>query len=73
MIILIIVTILIGVIGVSLGFIFEYIVWNKGICKSNNIQWEYFGSDSQGGRGYRAGEFVCWISYPFIDNKRSKK
>ncbi len=42
-------------------------LWNGGICKKNGRSWEYFDTDSQGGRGYQAGGQTCWISYPQID------
>lgn len=28
-------------------------IWNKGICRECNSEWEYFDTDSQGGRGYK--------------------
>ena len=37
--------------------------WNKGICASNGMPWKYFGTDSQGGRGYKAGDKIFWASY----------
>ena len=37
--------------------------WNNGICRNNGLPWEYFDTDSQGGRGYRAGEAYCWQTY----------
>lgn len=30
--------------------------WNNGICRRNGLPWEQFDTDSQGGRGYKAGE-----------------
>ena len=41
--------------------------WNNGICADNGLPWERFDTDSQGGRGYKAGEFTIWVSYPGIE------
>lgn len=41
--------------------------WNGGICIYNGLRWERFDTDSQGARGYKAGEYVMWISWPFVD------
>ena len=49
------------------GSISERRRFNNGVCKSNGIKWEYFDTDSQGGRGYIAGDEVCWVSWPGID------
>jgi hypothetical protein len=37
--------------------------WNKGFCRENGLPWEYFDTDSQGGRGYVAGNIYCWQSW----------
>ena len=37
--------------------------WNDGICKKNGLPWIQFDTDSQGGRGYRAGDVYCWQSW----------
>lgn len=54
-----------------LGFIFifgyrnEKKLWNNGFCMSCKNEWEYFDTDSQGGRGYKCRCGGCiWISYP---------
>jgi len=52
------------------GSIFERREWNGGICRENGLPWKYFDTDSQGGRGYKAGDRYCWISYPGIDTKQ---
>ena len=52
-----------------IGPITERRTWNKGICKENGIKWVYFDTDSQGGRGYKAGNIKCWISWPRVDCK----
>lgn len=48
--------------------------WNDGICRENGQRWRIFDVDSQGGRGYKAGEGetqrVCWISWPGVDRNR---
>mgnify|MGYP003121001119 CR=1 FL=1 len=44
-------------------------IWNNGVCKDNGKEWVLFDMDSQGGRGYRAGNYMCWISWS-VDNKR---
>jgi len=41
--------------------------WNGGTCLYNGKKWEYFDTDSQGGRGYRAGDYTIWISWPCVD------
>jgi len=41
----------------------ERVEWNNGICKENGWPWEYFDTDSQGGRGYRADDIYCWQSW----------
>jgi len=41
--------------------------WNDGVCRDNSVKWETFDMDSQGGRGYKAGDCYCWISWPGID------
>jgi len=45
----------------------EKSTWNNGICKENGLPWNHFDTDSQGGRGYKAGDRMCWISWPYID------
>lgn len=41
--------------------------WNGGVCADNGLRWEQFDTDSQGGRGYKAGARYTWISYPGVD------
>lgn len=50
------------------GSISERRKWNDGICKENGETWVLFDRDSQGGRGYKAGDYTCWISWPMIDS-----
>lgn len=45
--------------------------WNGGICRATGEPWIYFDTDSQGGRGYKSGEHVTWISWPGIDGRTS--
>ena len=45
----------------------EFRIWNKGICEENNLPWIHFDTDSQGGRGYKAGDRYCWITCPWVD------
>jgi len=52
-----------------LGSISERRRWNSGICKENGLPWVHFDTDSQGGRGYKAGNCSCWISWPYIDGR----
>lgn len=43
--------------------------WNNGKCNCGS-NWEYFDTDSQGGRGYlcrKCGKFI-WISYSVDKN-----
>jgi hypothetical protein len=42
----------------------EYKTWNKGVCRKNGLPWVFQDQDSQGGRLYRAGEEITWISWP---------
>lgn len=44
-------------------------IWNDGICAENGLPWTHFDNDSQGGRGYKAGDQTCWISWPEIDKR----
>ena len=44
--------------------------WNNGICAKNGLPWVGFDVDSHGGRGYSAGDEVCWISYPGVDRRK---
>lgn len=53
----------------SMAFYFEYRQWNHGVCRKNGMNWRQFDTDSQGGRGYRAGDEICWISWPGIDGR----
>ena len=46
------------------GSISERRKWNSGTCKDNGRPWVLFDRDSQGGRGYKAGDITCWISWP---------
>lgn len=60
--------VLCGMLCVGLfGSVSERREWNGGICKRNGIPWQYFDTDSQGGRGYKAGDCAIWISWPGID------
>lgn len=51
------------------GYRSERRVWHGGICKETGRPWEYFDTDSQGGRGYKSGDYCCWISWPGIDKQ----
>ncbi len=51
----------------SIAWFIDILSWNRGICKENGLSWEYFDTDSQGGRGYKAGDYTTWISWPFVD------
>ena len=49
--------------------------FNNGECPECKLRWNFFDSDSQGGRGYdckRCGKTI-WISWPFIDDKFLKE
>lgn len=59
--------ILLFLVGSLFGSISERLEYNNGICKKNELQWKYFDTDSQGGRGYKAGDQICWVSWPMID------
>ena len=54
------------------SYIYEYRSWNGGFCRENGYPWEYFATDSQGGRGYISGRGTdrrryLWVSIPRID------
>ena len=51
------------------GFLAERRNYNNGICRRNGEPWQYFDTDSQGGRGYKSGEYVTWVSWPGIDGR----
>ena len=53
-----------------LGYRSEKKAWNKGICRENGLPWKRFDTDSQGGRGYNAGDQYCWISWPGVDGDK---
>lgn len=57
---LLIIPILIACLYVSIN---ERKRWNNGICKENGLHWEYFDTDSQGGKGYKAGDVYTWFSW----------
>ena len=54
-----------GVIATGL----ERMEWNHGICRETGEPWEYFDTDSQGGRGYKSGDYCVWISSPGIEKR----
>lgn len=60
---LIVLAVAIGVAGIPFGYYLDKRAWNKGVCKKNGIDWEYFDTDSQGGRGYKAGDQYIFVSY----------
>lgn len=47
-----------------IGYFLERRAWNGGTCALNGLPWIHFDNDSQGGRGYKAGEVRIWISWP---------
>ena len=53
--------------GGILAYSYEKKAWNNGTCQETGQKWKYFDTDSQGGRGYKSGECVVWVSYPGID------
>lgn len=53
------------------AWILEIVRWNSGICPQTGHPWILFDNDSQGGRGYKSGEHVLWISYPFVDKAKA--
>lgn len=52
------------ILGGIWGYTSERKRWNLGVCRENGIPWERFDTDSQGGRGYVAGDIYTWISWP---------
>jgi tRNA(Ile2) C34 agmatinyltransferase TiaS len=59
--------------GALITYIFEYITFNNGKCSCGGL-FEYFDTDSQGGRGYSCKKChkTLWISY-FVDKKYVKE
>jgi hypothetical protein len=55
------------------GYFYEKKRWNNGICPQTGKPWECFDVDSQGGRGYKSGDFSIWISFPGLDRVRAIK
>lgn len=58
--------IIIAIIGVCAltGYLLNRREWNGGVCRKNGLRWQHFDTDSQGGRGYVAGDQYCWIGWP---------
>ena len=54
---------LFGLCGGAWCYRHEKKVWNSGVCRENGEPWVLFDRDSQGGRGYVAGDIRCWISW----------
>lgn len=52
------------IIGGVWAYFYEKKIWNNGICRQTGDKWIFFDIDSQGGRGYKSGDYYCWISYP---------
>jgi hypothetical protein len=50
-------------IGIVFVIVREKVQWNRGICRVNGKAWKRFDTDSQGGKGYLAGEEVLWLSW----------
>jgi hypothetical protein len=45
--------------------------WNGGVCRVSGREWQYFDTDSQGGRGYMDKDGnTAWISWPLVDRQR---
>ena len=58
-----------------LACFFETRCWNRGRCRDHNERWNYFDTDSQGGRGYKCARdplvgprCMAWISWPGVDS-----
>ena len=60
--------VLVSTVGISA----DALDWNHGVCKKNGLPWKSFDMDSQGGRGYNAGDETIWISWP-VDHNFTKK
>ena len=54
-----------------IGIHFERKWFNGGICPECGTRLEYFGSDSQGGRGYLCEKcgYHTWVSWNTVDKK----
>jgi hypothetical protein len=61
-----------GIVLCALGVLHEYREWNGGFCKETGEPWEYFDTDSQGGRGYKSSTQTIWVSWP-VDKRRKQK
>ena len=45
-------------------------LWNGGHCRKCGHSWEYFDTDSQGGRGYWCkNRHTVWVSWPGVDRR----
>lgn len=66
LLIILIVAVIVWCLAVS---VFERKVWNNGKCPKCGEHWEYFDTDSQGGRGYKCPkcDHVLWISSHNVD------
>ena len=69
---LILITVMIFFLGSRWARNCEIALWNNGICKETGEPWIMFDIDSQGGRGYRSGDYTMWASYS-IDNESPKQ
>lgn len=62
--------------AVLLGTLCERRAWNGGRCGRHGSRWEYFDTDSQGGRGYKCrnppDDCCVWISYPWVDKEATR-
>jgi len=60
---------LVMIIGMIWCRAYEKKLWNSGICAKCGTEWEYYDTDSHGGRGYKckceklSDRYRCWISY----------
>ena len=68
-----IVLIMIMIAGMIIVRHLEKVQWNNGICKESGLPWDWFDTDSQGGRMYtdHHGNF-CDISYAVDCNYQPK-
>lgn len=61
--------VIIFLIGILVSTVKERNEWNNGICQATGKPWEYFDTDSQGGRGYKSNNNVIWVTIPFKRNE----
>lgn len=56
--------------ALTVGVICQFRDWNNGVSRYDGSPWQYFDTNSQGGRGYvDSSDNYIWIDVPFLDRK----